>query len=288
MAATPTDTVDAIKLYRREVEQHGLLTSEEVTRLARRLEQGWQERNRPDAQAAMQALTEANLRLVMSIARRYIGGGLDFLDLVQEGNLGLMHAIEKFDYRRGHQFSVYATWWIRQYITRALIEQRLIRGSLYKMAEANRLLRLRKQLAQEMNREPTIEDLAEQTDSSLDQVASLLQMTQSVLSLELLDTVGDEQVSIGESLEDNPEDRPEQTLLRTALQERIAELLSTLKPKELRVLRLRYGLDGGPTRTLQEIGRELGISYEAVRQIEVRALRALAPLSEDLRDYLSE
>ena len=288
MAATPTETTDAVKLYRREVEQHGMLTSEEVTRLARRLEQGWQDRNRTETQTAMQQLTEANLRLVMSIARRYVGGGLDFLDLVQEGNLGLIHAIEKFDYRRGHKFSVYASWWIRQYIIRALIEQRLIRGSLHKMAEANRLLRLRRQLTQEMEREPTLEDLAEQAHASIDQVASLLQMTQSVLSLELLDTVGDDQVSIGETLEDNPEDRPEQTLLRTALQERIAELLNTLKPKERRVLRLRYGLDGGNARTLQEIGRELGISYEAVRQIEVRALHALAPLSEDLRDYLSE
>ena len=288
MAATPTETTDAVKLYRREVEQHGMLTSDVVTRLARRLEQGWLDRNRPEGQTARQQLTEANLRLVMSIARRYVGGGLDFLDLVQEGNLGLIHAIEKFDYRRGHKFSVYASWWIRQYIIRALIEQRLIRGSLHKMAEANRLLRLRRQLTQEMEREPTLEDLAEQTHASIDQVASLLQMTQSVLSLELLDTVGDDQVSIGETLEDNPEDRPEQTLLRTALQERIAELLNTLKPKERRVLRLRYGLDGGNARTLQEIGRELGISYEAVRQIEVRALHALAPLSEDLRDYLSE
>lgn len=288
MAATPTESIDSVKLYRREVAQHGLLTSEEVTRLARRLEQGWQTRNRPEALEAMQQLTEANLRLVVHIARRYIGGGLDFLDLVQEGNLGLMHAIEKFDYQRGTPFGSYAIWWIRQYITRALIEQRLIRGSLYKMAEANRLLRLRKQLEQEMEREPTLDDLAEQAESSTERVAFLLQMTQNVLSLDLLDTVGDDLIPLGESLEDNPEDRPEQTLLRTALQERIHELLSSLKPKERRVLRLRYGLDGGNARTLQEIGRELGISYETVRQIEVRALRALAPLSEDLREYLSE
>jgi RNA polymerase primary sigma factor len=281
---------DSTRFYRYEIGQVDLLSSEEVTHLAQRIERGKagkrQRSNavqRPlreveDAAEAKRQLIEANLRLVLHVARKYKGFGVDLMDLVQEGNLGLMHAVEKFDYRKGYKFSTYATWWIRQYITRALAEQAsMIRVPLYKVEEMKRLGRARRHLQQEglVVGEPTLEDLATQMDVSVQQVISLLSTNQETVSLDMPRKGGDEEVALSDMLEDDPCYSPERVVISQTLHDHIHDLLDELTIRERRVLQLRYGLNGGSEHSLTETGKKLGLSHEAVRQVEFRALRKL-------------
>jgi RNA polymerase primary sigma factor len=281
---------DSTRFYRYEIGQVDLLSTEEVTSLAQRIERGKvgkrQRSNatqRPlrdveDADEARRQLIEANLRLVLHVARKYKGFGVDLMDLVQEGNLGLMHAVEKFDYRKGYKFSTYATWWIRQYITRALAEQAsMIRVPLYKVEEMKRLGRARRRLQQEgiVIGEPTLEDLAHQMEVSVQQVISLLSTNQETVSLDMPRKSGDEEVSLCDMLEDDPCYSPERVVISQTLQDHIHDLLDALTARERRVLQLRYGLNGGSEHSLTETGKKLGLSHEAVRQVEFRALRKL-------------
>jgi RNA polymerase primary sigma factor len=281
---------DSTRFYRYEIGQVDLLSSEEVTHLAQRIERGKagkrQRSNvvqRPlreveDAAEAKRQLIEANLRLVLHVARKYKGFGVDLMDLVQEGNLGLMHAVEKFDYRKGYKFSTYATWWIRQYITRALAEQAsMIRVPLYKVEEMKRLGRARRHLQQEglVVGEPTLEDLATQMDVSVQQVISLLSTNQETVSLDTPRKGGDEEVALSDMLEDDPCYSPERVVISQTLHDHIHDLLDELTIRERRVLQLRYGLNGGSEHSLTETGKKLGLSHEAVRQVEFRALRKL-------------
>lgn len=281
---------DSTRFYRYEIGQVDLLSTEEVTSLAQRIERGKagkRQRNnttpRPlreveDAEEAKRQLIEANLRLVLHVARKYKGFGVDLMDLVQEGNLGLMHAVEKFDYRKGYKFSTYATWWIRQYITRALAEQAsMIRVPLYKVEEMKRLGRARRRLQQDgiVVGEPTLEDLATQMDVSVQQVIALLSTNQETVSLDMPRMGGDDEVSLSDILEDDPCYSPERVVISQTLHDQINDLLDALTPRERRVLQLRYGLNGGSEHSLTETGKKLGLSHEAVRQVEFRALRKL-------------
>ena len=294
---------DSTRFYRYEIGQVDLLSTEEVTSLAQRIERGKvgkRQRSsvtpRPlreveDAAEAKCQLIEANLRLVLHVARKYKGFGVDLMDLVQEGNLGLMHAVEKFDYRKGYKFSTYAIWWIRQYITRALAEQAsMIRVPLYKVEEMKRLGRARRRLQQEgiVIGEPTLEDLAHQMEVSVQQIISLLSTNQETVSLDMPRKGGDEEVSLSDILEDDPCYSPERVVISQTLQEHIHDLLNDLSPRERRVLQLRYGLNGGSEHSLTETGKKLGLSHEAVRQVEFRALRKLDHpcRSRMLQDFL--
>jgi RNA polymerase primary sigma factor len=244
-----------------------------------------------EASEARRQLIEANLRLVMHIARKYRGFGVDLMDLVQEGNIGLMHAVEKFDYKKGYRFSTYATWWIRQYITRALVEQaHLIRVPLYKVEEIKRLGRVRRRLQQEqgLESEPTLEELAHQMEVSVQQVIALLSTNQETISLDMPRKGGDDDISLSDVLEDDPIYSPERIVISQTLQEHIRDLLESLSQRERRVLQLRYGLDGNGEHSLSETGKKLGLSHEAVRQVEFRALRKLDPPSRSkmLQDFL--
>jgi RNA polymerase primary sigma factor len=237
-------------------------------------------------------LIEANLRLVIHVARRYKGFEMDLMDLIQEGNLGLIHAVDKYDYRKGYKFSTYAIWWIRQAITRALTEQaQMIRVPLYKMEKIKRLMKARQNLEQGLEKEPTLEDLAEGMDVTVDQVIDLLMMIQAQdpLSLDIKRRVGEDEVPLSDLLEDDQVNSPERIVIAQTLEVLIRELLNDLTPRERSVIRLRYGLDDGHEHTLNEVGRKLGLSHEAVRQIENRALKKLDPLSRKrkLEEFLA-
>ncbi len=289
---------DTARLYRSEMNRATLLSSEEVTDLARRIAAGrlakkcvarfgtWNE-DSEEAQEAKKQLTEANLRLVVAIARKYLRFGVDPLDLIQEGNLGLIHAVEKYDHTRGYAFSTYASWWIRQYISRALAEQaHAIYVPLYKVEELKKLKRVQRRLEQRLAAEPTLEDLAVHMDLSVEDVIALLTMKQEALSLDMSRSAGDEETSLLDALEDDPKYAPEQEAITQALCEDIQALLTSLPELERQVIQLRYGLGGNHEHTLNEAAQALHMSYEGIRQVELRALSHLAPLSQELKVYL--
>ncbi|HZS75675.1 MAG TPA: sigma-70 family RNA polymerase sigma factor [Ktedonobacteraceae bacterium] len=295
-------SADSSRLYRDEIGRVSMLSDDEVLSLALRIERGKiaaqaprQPGNRElieDGERAKRTLIEANLRLVIHVARRYRGLDMDLMDLVQEGNLGLIHAVEKYDYRKGYKFSTYAIWWIRQAITRALTEQgRMIRVPLHKMEKMKRLSRLQQQLRQGLEAEPTMEELAEQMDLSVQQVTDLLRITkaQEPLSLDIRRKVGEDELPLSDLLEDDSSHSPEQVVMTQTLETQIRDLLDSLSPRERQVIRYRYGLDGNREHTLHEVGRKLGLSHEAVRQVESRALRKLDPLSRSrkLEEFLA-
>ena len=271
---------DPIRMYLKEIGKVPLLTAEEEIELAQRMEQG--------DEAAKKRLAEANLRLVVSIAKRYVGRGMLFLDLIQEGNLGLIKAVEKFDYRKGYKFSTYATWWIRQAITRAIADQaRTIRIPVHMVETINKLIRVSRQLLQELGREPTPEEIAEEMDISVDRVREIMKISQEPVSLET--PIGEEEDShLGDFIQDDNVPVPADAAAFTLLKEQLNEVLSTLTEREQKVLRLRFGLDDGRGRTLEEVGKEFNVTRERIRQIEAKALRKLRhpSRSRKLKDYL--
>ena len=272
-------TQDPLKLYVRQIGGGPLLTRVEERELARRKDAG--------DEAAKRQLIESNLRLVMSITRNYTKAGVPLLDLIQEGNLGLIRAVEKFDYKMGYKLSTYATWWIRQSVTRALADQgRTIRLPVHVAEQVRRLLRSRRQLAQKLNREPTLEELSKDTGQALQRVQDLLELVEDPVSLDT--PVGDGESLYGDLIEDIHSDQPDE---RTAVRQRskeIARALAHLNPRMRRVLALRFGLDGEPPQTLEEVGVGLGITRERVRQLESRALRELRIAAPDLELYLRQ
>ena len=271
---------DPIRMYLKEIGKVPLLTAEEEIELAQRMEQG--------DEAAKKRLAEANLRLVVSIAKRYVGRGMLFLDLIQEGNLGLIKAVEKFDYRKGYKFSTYATWWIHQAITRAIADQaRTIRIPVHMVETINKLIRVSRQLLQELGREPTPEEIAEEMDISVDRVREIMKISQEPVSLET--PIGEEEDShLGDFIQDDNVPVPADAAAFTLLKEQLNEVLSTLTEREQKVLRLRFGLDDGRGRTLEEVGKEFNVTRERIRQIEAKALRKLRhpSRSRKLKDYL--
>jgi RNA polymerase primary sigma factor len=271
---------DPVRMYLKEIGKVPLLTAEEEIELAKRMEQGDEE--------AKKRLAEANLRLVVSIAKRYVGRGMLFLDLIQEGNLGLIKAVEKFDYRKGYKFSTYATWWIRQAITRAIADQaRTIRIPVHMVETINKEIRVSRQLLQELGREPTPEEIAEEMNISVDRVREILKISQEPVSLET--PIGEEEDShLGDFIQDDNVPAPADAAANTMLKEQLEEVLGTLTEREQKVLRLRFGLDDGRARTLEEVGKEFNVTRERIRQIEAKALRKLRhpSRSRKLKDYL--
>ena len=268
---------DSVRLYLKKIGKVRLLTREDEVRLARRAER--------NDMSAKNALVEANLRLVVSIAKRYTGRGLTLLDLIQEGNLGLIRAVEKFDYRMGYKLSTYATWWIRQSITRALADQgRTIRLPVHVAEQVRRLMRARRQLAQKSNREPTLAELAKESGNSEKRVQELLDLVEDPISLET--PVGDGESLYGDLIEDLHSDQPDDVTARRLRSRELARALTRLNPRMRRVLALRFGLDGETPQTLEEVGAGLGITRERVRQLESRALRELRAAAPDLELYL--
>ena len=271
---------DPVRMYLKEIGKVSLLTAEEEIELAKRMEEG--------DEAAKKRLAEANLRLVVSIAKRYVGRGLLFLDLIQEGNLGLIKAVEKFDYRKGYKFSTYATWWIRQAITRAIADQaRTIRIPVHMVETINKLIRVSRQLLQELGREPSPEEIAEEMDMSVDRVREILKISQEPVSLET--PIGEEEDShLGDFIQDDNVPVPADAAAFTLLKEQLVEVLGTLTEREQKVLCLRFGLDDGRARTLEEVGKEFNVTRERIRQIEAKALRKLRhpSRSRKLKDYL--
>ena len=271
---------DPVRMYLKEIGKVSLLSADEEIELAKRMEKG--------DEAAKKRLAEANLRLVVSIAKRYVGRGMLFLDLIQEGNLGLIKAVEKFDYRKGYKFSTYATWWIRQAITRAIADQaRTIRIPVHMVETINKLIRVSRQLLQELGREPTPEEIAEEMDMPVDRVREILKISQEPVSLET--PIGEEEDShLGDFIQDDNVPVPADAAAFTLLKEQLVEVLSTLTDREQKVLRLRFGLDDGSARTLEEVGKEFNVKRERIRQIEAKALRKLRhpSRSRKLKDYL--
>ncbi len=271
---------DPVRMYLKEIGKVPLLSSEEEMELAQRIEEG-------DAYAKKK-LAEANLRLVVSIAKRYVGRGMLFLDLIQEGNLGLIKAVEKFDYRKGFKFSTYATWWIRQAITRAIADQaRTIRIPVHMVETINKLIRVSRQLLQELGREPLPEEVAKHMDMSVDKVREIMKIAQEPVSLET--PIGEEEDShLGDFIPDDDAPAPAEAAAFTMLKEQLISQLRTLTPREEKVLRLRFGLDDGRARTLEEVGKEFNVTRERIRQIEAKALRKLRhpSRSKKLKDYL--
>ena len=271
---------DPVRMYLKEIGKVSLLTAEEEIELAKRMEEG--------DEAAKKRLAEANLRLVVSIAKRYVGREMLFLDLIQEGNLGLIKAVEKFDYRKGYKFSTYATWWIRQAITRAIADQaRTIRIPVHMVETINKLIRVSRQLLQELGREPSPEEIAEEMDMSVDRVREILKISQEPVSLET--PIGEEEDShLGDFIQDDNVPVPADAAAFTLLKEQLVEVLGTLTEREQKVLCLRFGLDDGRARTLEEVGKEFNVTRERIRQIEAKALRKLRhpSRSRKLKDYL--
>ena len=271
---------DPVRMYLKEIGKVPLLSADEEIELAKRMELG-------DAEAKKR-LAEANLRLVVSIAKRYVGRGMLFLDLIQEGNLGLIKAVEKFDYRKGYKFSTYATWWIRQAITRAIADQaRTIRIPVHMVETINKLIRVSRQLLQELGREPTPEEIAKELDMPVDRVREILKISQEPVSLET--PIGEEEDShLGDFIQDDNVPVPAEAAAQTLLKEQLDEVLDTLTDREQKVLRLRFGMNDGRARTLEEVGKEFDVTRERIRQIEAKALRKLRhpSRSRKLRDYL--
>lgn len=271
---------DPVRMYLKEIGKVPLLSAEEEIELAKRMELGDQE--------AKKRLAEANLRLVVSIAKRYVGRGMLFLDLIQEGNLGLIKAVEKFDYHKGFKFSTYATWWIRQAITRAIADQaRTIRIPVHMVETINKLIRVSRQLLQELGREPTPEEIAAELDMPVERVREILKISQEPVSLET--PIGEEEDShLGDFIQDDNVPVPAEAAAQTLLKEQLDEVLDTLTEREQKVLRLRFGMDDGRARTLEEVGKEFDVTRERIRQIEAKALRKLRhpSRSRKLRDYL--
>ena len=273
---------DPLRMYLKEIGKVPLLSAEEEIELALRMEQGDEE--------AKKKLAEANLRLVVSIAKRYVGRGMLFLDLIQEGNLGLIKAVEKFDYRKGFKFSTYATWWIRQAITRAIADQaRTIRIPVHMVETINKLIRVSRQLLQELGREPTPEEIAEEMKMPVERVREILKISQEPVSLET--PIGEEEDShLGDFIQDDNVPVPVDAAAYTLLREQLEEVLDTLTDREKKVLSLRFGLEDGRGRTLEEVGKEFNVTRERIRQIEAKALRKLRhpTRSRKLRDYLED
>ncbi|MCR5304424.1 MAG: RNA polymerase sigma factor RpoD [Lachnospiraceae bacterium] len=302
-------TEDPVRMYLKEIGKVPLLTAEEEIALAKRMEQGLKAeetlaelpdnaKNKKkreklldevaDGEAAKKSLAEANLRLVVSIAKRYVGRGMLFLDLIQEGNLGLIKAVEKFDYTKGYKFSTYATWWIRQAITRAIADQaRTIRIPVHMVETINKLIRVSRQLLQELGREPVPEEIAEHMDMPVEKVRDILKISQEPVSLEM--PIGEEEDShLGDFIQDDNVPVPAEAAAFAVLKEQLRDVLDTLTEREQKVLRLRFGLDDGRARTLEEVGKEFNVTRERIRQIEAKALRKLRHPSRSkwLRDFL--
>ncbi len=271
---------DPVRMYLKEIGRVDLLSAEEEINLAKRIEDGDEE--------AKRRLAEANLRLVVSIAKRYVGRGMLFLDLIQEGNMGLIKAVEKFDYRKGYKFSTYATWWIRQAITRAIADQaRTIRIPVHMVETINKLIRVQRQLLQDLGRDPSPEEIAEEMDLTPEKVREILKIAQEPVSLET--PIGEEDDShLGDFIEDQDATSPSDAAAYELLKEQLEDVLDTLTDREENVLRLRFGLDDGRTRTLEEVGKVFGVTRERIRQIEAKALRKLRhpSRSKRLKDFL--
>ena len=269
-----------VRMYLKEIGKVPLLSADEEVELAKRMAEGDED--------AKKRLAEANLRLVVSIAKRYVGRGMLFLDLIQEGNLGLIKAVEKFDYHKGFKFSTYATWWIRQAITRAIADQaRTIRIPVHMVETINKLIRVSRQLLQELGREPTPEEIAAELDMPVERVREILKISQEPVSLET--PIGEEEDShLGDFIQDDNVPVPAEAAAQTLLKEQLDEVLDTLTEREQKVLRLRFGMDDGRARTLEEVGKEFDVTRERIRQIEAKALRKLRhpSRSRKLRDYL--
>ena len=272
---------DPVRMYLKEIGKVPLLTPEEEVDLATRMADG--------DEVAKQRMTEANLRLVVSIAKRYVGRGMLFLDLIQEGNLGLIKAVEKFDYTKGYKFSTYATWWIRQAITRAIADQaRTIRIPVHMVETINKTIRVSRQLLQELGHDPTAEEIAEEMDMPVDKVRDILKIAQEPVSLET--PIGEEEDShLGDFIPDEDASEPAEAASFSLLREQLEEVLDTLAPREKKVLELRFGIVDGRTRTLEEVGKEFNVTRERIRQIEAKALRKLRhpSRSKKLKDFLN-
>ncbi|OIP06777.1 RNA polymerase sigma factor RpoD [Candidatus Berkelbacteria bacterium CG06_land_8_20_14_3_00_43_10] len=279
--ATGDISDDSVRMYLREIGRIPLIKTEDEIRLAKLIEKG--------DQVAKKKLAEANLRLVVSIAKKYIGRGLSLLDLVQEGNTGLLRAVEKFDHRKGYKFSTYATWWIRQAITRAIADQaRTIRIPVHMIETINKLIRVQRQLVQDLGREPLPEEIAAEMKIGVDKVEHILKISQATVSLE--SPVGEEEDSrLGDFIEDKESLSPEENAIYQLMRGHVADSMIILQPREQKILKLRFGLEDGRTRTLEEVGREFGVTRERIRQIEAKALQKLRKHEESqkLKDYLS-